>query len=382
MGKKTVHGEDEVLNLERRATEKRLQLDRKTVTQAMKVHPWIVKDLLGKCASMGVVERSENGSNHVKETSGGKAPPSLVQLAVEKRAEARRKFSAKTTPPPASVHRRGDSDVDDASEAAPSQAKPTQSSAKHCDADRGQSLSLVPRCQVNDLGDTVFNRKYCTLNRLSVKLFSSVLLSRAEPVVFSPTNIKLFTTYGSGEENQEHLARICERMTGWPTDLRLEGDKMYMRELAWEFLRDNIARGRRGRLLQPPVDFDGKDGDYTLVRADGTSVYVQKNYERIVEPVPRTEFPPFRKLTDLKIEANWSEQRAHVVHAGKHAGHGAGLMLWPFFQKGLQERRSKPMKAICDGDDGRESTSMYQSEEASEKEDGGNCDLILRSPPP
>lgn len=194
------------------------------------------------------------------------------------------------------------------------------------DADEG---SLIERNSLPRQG--MIATCYTTISSFSVVGLQE-LLAFIEPQSLSKSNLraKNMVVHGQRQSAQLALARLLEICTGIDQDFSLKGKHRRWENFLQFLLDQSQLRGRRGRDVQLPPDYDAVDGIYRLFAEDG-QLMVMHRFLKFAIVLPEDWQPKCVDDDDIvsayTCEYNWSETRAQLVRAdAKHSSDSKCLM--------------------------------------------------------
>ena len=293
-----------VANLHRRASELESKIGKGLVAQAMKLHPWAIAELVSKLEGLELITVNETGGKIVKIPEKITAAP----LSFQAQAVADRRSPMK--------QQKALTNGDDAA-------------------------SDIPECDQ-------IPSKYWSLDQLSPSLMSTKLLSSLEPAALSTHNLKLINVKGKTLWNRQQHMRLFEFLTGMTPDSGLAGMMRSWPHLQQLAIARNEARGRRGRDITLPCDFDQPSlGLYRIIPQDG-AIEVHHRFTSAVKAFAVDECPPFTTPDDLHIDQSWSELRAALASKEDVLNLKSVLLLPHFPQQSLLAIKDD----TCDTDSG------------------------------
>lgn len=246
--------EQEVDNLNRRASEARQALLRKKLEMAVKNKPEVIEPLYEKLRSLGY-------DDEALKTKTAVAAPSRQKEAVESRKKRR-----------------------------------VELKEEH-DNDVTQCVQLEESDGAPSLPTDPVPTKIRTMAAFTVGLLQDRVLSKLGANM-SSGNLRSLR----GEEGRKQaLMQIVEFGTGYTAETRIEGRLRCFNKLAAEVQQRPIQRGRRSVLLCLPVDWDAQ-GLIEIVGygAKDGSVRVRHRYLGEEATIDAANVPPHNKLPDLQ----------------------------------------------------------------------------------
>ena len=162
--------------------------------------------------------------------------------------------------------------------------------------------------------DSLVPGKWKTLGSLSVHALVTHIASVCEPMALSNSNIRSKINHGGlGTSNKLHILRIIELMTGLQDDFEITEKLRYWSAFEEYVAALNNGRNRMGRDLALPANFETSGVYCAFIRED--VIWLAHRGFGFDKPL---RFGPAGKFKeeDLRIEYNWSEQRAVLNIAG------------------------------------------------------------------
>lgn len=267
MPRSKLSAEEQVDNLNRRASEALQCLRRRKLELLMKNRPSMIEHLWEKARSLGVTDELINLAEE--------GPKQSVQAAAVQ-GRKQRKLEADAAKEEELVEAGGDA---------------------------GAVLlmdKVPPKAQ--------------KLEDLPITAFQTKLLPGLESSVLSAPNLRTMAK-DPKFKGKETLLKMWCYLTGLPHDLALVGGLRCYTQLVSLGCERNETRGRRGTRMTLPPDFDGEDGLYFIV-GPGTkqgTIEVQHRFTNCVRVVPAADVPPHKSRSQLYLHNGHSEQLASLA---------------------------------------------------------------------
>ena len=256
--------EEQVDNLNRRASEVKLTLLRKKVELAMRNRPRCIEPLWEKLRSMGISDEEI----HSPETCPQSRQAQAVQLRKKRKMEQKSEEEAATN--------------------------------ELLKTDEAAGVPLAP--------DPV-PIKVSLLSDLTIGHLREKVICRLGPH-FSVGNLRSMKGLDGSKEG---LMRILEFATGLPPDLPLTGSLRCFNRLAIMIAEKAKLLGRRSALLTIPPDWDMQGLVHLKHLNPDGSLVICHRYTGQETTIPQHQVPDHHTISDLAIQSPWSEQRISIV---------------------------------------------------------------------
>lgn len=277
--------EEQVQNLNLRATEALQKARRTSIVAAMRSRPHLVIDpLWEKLQSLGLTSEGSDGDG-----------PARTQSLQAQAAAMRKKAKTEVE----EVHQK---QVGMAVESELGVAQPTEPIAA----------------------------KTTRLDMLGVNVLRDRLLPAVEETILSPANLRAIKD--KDHTSKIGLLRYLDFTCGLSADFELRGIYRCMLRLCELCRQRAVARGRRALTITLPANWP-TDGIYEKVGDEVTekgSVMVKQRFTGEVVEVSSAVLPPFECFDDLTVAYNWSESRACLV-SSQNPTHDKAVVLGRYF---------------------------------------------------
>lgn len=251
-------GDEQAANLERRAVEIRQKQALKEIQAVLRAHPHLSLDIVQYIRGLGL---------QATDSTGTKSKPSLVT-----EGQAARKTALK----------RKQDDI---------------ASEIHADFQDMDPKELVPPDAL-------------TFSALKLSMLQTHVLARLEPNALSVANVRNAYGKGHGGAIKTTCLNLLQMATGLDPDTPIVG-KMRIWENLWDFLAKlNKERGRRLADETLPIDFETRGLYDILVTADG--IAIRHRFTGETRSLS-SSLPPGAHWKDMELLYNFSDTRAALA---------------------------------------------------------------------
>lgn len=232
-------------------------------------------------------------------SSGKYSTPTKAQEKVENDCQTTSKNLGKGMALPVGCAKGGDSD-DFASSAGADDVASSglQPGDGELAAASGGSTDELPHC-------------YTTIGGCSLT-YLKAMLSAIEPIAFSALSLRGMIERGKREVSKRSLTELIEFASGCDYDTPLNGDLRHIPTLHRALSDMSRARGRLGRDLRLPPNFD-EVGFFVLEGLAGPQPSLRHRFLNCARPLPLAKFNnSMEEVASARVEMNYSEHRAFV----------------------------------------------------------------------
>eukprot|EP00971_Amphidinium_carterae_P339322 6477055-Amphidinium_carterae.2 len=204
--------------------------------------------------------------------------------------------------------------------------KQAEREAAQADKEAKSKKSLKPELAVG-ISDPIPER-VLHLEEFDNRTLRDTILPHLEPASLSGANLRAVEKKSGGKAS---LLKMLTFLVGLDPDYRVCGHLRSWQALLAALKERSEARGRRGREMVLPVDWNAQ-GLYGIEQGCQEGVRIQHRGTEVSRTIPWEEVPACGSYEELTIVQNWSESKAALARL--EFGQGDGIqqvLLAPYF---------------------------------------------------
>lgn len=157
---------------------------------------------------------------------------------------------------------------------------------------------------------------YWRVDSLSKSLLRDKIICYSDPQALSKPNLRATLDPQGTAKAKVELLRIWEFCTGLPAEFSLTGDYRDFAKVQEIGAARALARGRRALTMALPPDWSIV-GVYTIVGADPNqrNILVEHRFTKHTAQISMAKLPSCADISELSITKNWSERSASIVNS-------------------------------------------------------------------